>query len=385
MMKNFSTAACASLCILTASSLFTAAANAQDAAAKAGPASVSAPAAHCAFLPNAPDQHKVVKGDTLWDISGKFLQNPWCWPEVWGINKDEIRDPHWIYPGQIVYFDRAAGRLRLGTPTGTPVVASMPNEASAGEPLGTVRLSPQVRMQVAARDAIPAIRADAIEPFLTRPLIVQEHQLKNAPVIMSTPEGRVYLSRGDQAYVRGDLKDVQQFQVFRPGQPLRDPVTRKVIAFEAAYLGIVKLDRAARDKNEAHRFVVIESHEEMGVGDRLIPIPPAPIMNYMPHAPARRIDARIVSIYGGGTQAGQDRIVAINRGSDDGLDIGSVLELQRFGQTVRDSTNGNKPVKLPDRQYGSLFVFRIFDKVSYGLVMQVSDAVVVGDLAKTPE
>ncbi|MEO7494599.1 MAG: LysM peptidoglycan-binding domain-containing protein, partial [Massilia sp.] len=131
---------------------------------------LAAPAsAACAFKPNAPDQHLVVKRDTLWDISGTFLEHPWCWPEVWGLNKDQIRNPHWIYPGQIVYFDRTSGKLSLIPPGG-----------GAGEP-GTVRLSPQVRTEDMDRDALRTISPALIEPFLTRPLIVEADELKNAP------------------------------------------------------------------------------------------------------------------------------------------------------------------------------------------------------------
>src|SRR6476469_8758257 len=123
----------------------------------AAPAAQAAPA-RCAFLANAPDQHVVVRGDTLWGISGKFLEHPWCWPQVWGLNREEIRNPHWIYPGQIVYFDRAAGRLRLGTPTGS----NTDNDDYKGVD-GTVKLSPQVRMQGLGNDAISSIPPGDIE------------------------------------------------------------------------------------------------------------------------------------------------------------------------------------------------------------------------------
>jgi hypothetical protein len=325
----------------------------------------------CEFLPHAPDQHTVVRGDTLWDISGKFLQHPWCWPQVWGLNRDQIRDPHWIYPGQIVYFDRSAGRLRLGT--------------AAGNSATQVRLSPQVRMEGIGKQAVPAIPAGVIEPFLAQPLIVEEQELKDTPRIMATQEGHVYLGKNDKAYVRGDLKGGTSFQVFRPGNPLKDPDTNKVIGYEAAYLGTLKLQRAAQNDNEAHRFIVATSKEEMGVGDRLLPVPPTPILNYMPHPPEQQIDARIVSVYGGVTQAGQNQIVTVNRGKNQGLDVGTVLELYRFGPTVPDRTDGNKAVKLPDEQYGSLFIFRVFNNISYGLVMQVTDTVQIGDVAKSPE
>ena len=326
----------------------------------------------CGFLPTAPDQHQVVRGDTLWGISGKFLQNPWCWPEVWGMNREQIRDPHWIYPGQVVYLDREAGRLRLGKPVGT-----------GGLP--TVKLSAQVRTEGLGAEAVPAIPSGVIEPFLSQPLIIEADELKGTPRIVAAAENRVLVGKNERAYVRGDLKADTSFQVFRPGAPLRDPATKHIIGYEAAYVGNVKLQRAARADNEAHVFTVVSAKEEMGVGDRLVPVPPAPIVNYVPHPPEQAVDARVVSIYGGVNQAGQNQIVTINRGKGHGLDVGTVLELSRFGQTIVDRTDKKTLVKLPDHQYGNLFVFRVFNNISYGLVMQVTDTVQVGDFAKSPE
>jgi hypothetical protein len=154
----------------------------------------------------------------------------------------------------------------------------------------------------------------------------------------------------------------------------------------------VKLERAARTADEAHVFRVVTANEEMGIGDRLLPQPPTPILNYVPHPPEKPLDARIVSVYGGVTQAGQNQIVSINRGKRDGLTIGSVLELYRFGDVVVDRTEltsgwsrNKKTVKLPDYQYGNLFIFRVFDNLAYGLVMQVTESVQIGDVAKSPE
>jgi hypothetical protein len=337
-------------------------------------ASSLAASPRCAFLPNAPDQHQVVRGDTLWDISGKFLQNAWCWPEVWGLNRDQIRDPHWIYPGQIVYFDRTAGRLRLGNRVG----------AGQGE-VPTVRLAAQIRTEAMGREAVPAIPSGIIEPFLSQPLIIDEGDLKNAPRIVAADEGRVIIGKNDNAYVRGDLNGGTSFQAFRPGKALKDPGTNAIIGYEAVYLGTVKLQREARSDNEAHWFTVVDGKEEMGVGDRLVPVPPTPIINYMPHPPERQVEARIVSIYGGVRQAGQNQIVTVNRGRNDGIDVGTVLELSRFGPTILDRTDNKRPIKLPDHQYGNLFVFRVFNNISYGLVMQVTDSVQIGDTARAPE
>jgi hypothetical protein len=327
--------------------------------------------ARCEFLTNAPDQHLVARGDTLWGISGKFLQYPWCWPQVWGLNKDQIRNPHWIYPGQIVYFDRASGRLRLGNTAG-------------GEP-GVVKLSPQTRVQGVGRDAIAAISTEAIGPFLSQPLIIEDGELKNSPYIVAVQDGRLNLGKGDKAYVRGDLTDAAAFQVFRPGNQLKDPVTGKVIANEALYLGTLKLDRKGKTPDEAHTFTVVDTKEEMQVGDRIIPRPLEPILNYVPHAPVSDVNARIVSVYGGVSTAAQNQIVTINQGKADNIDIGTVLQLYRFGKVIPDAADRNKKIKLPDEQYGTLFVFRVFNHISYGLIMEVRNTVDIGDVARSPE
>jgi len=338
------------------------------------PAAIAADKAKCSFSPNAPDQHVVVKGDTLWGISGKFLEHPWCWPQVWGMNREEIRNPHWIYPGQVVYFDRAAGRLRLGTPAGT------------GE-TPTVRLSPKIRSAEIGKEPIPAIDARIIEPFLSQALVVDKAELDMAPRIVATQENHVTLGNGDKAYVRGDLQGNTKFQVFRSPVPLKDPVTGIILGYEAKHLGTLMLVRTATATavDEAHTFVVTNAREEMGIGDRLMPSQAAPILSYMPHSPENQIDARVVSIYGGVSHAGQNQVVSINRGKRMGIDPGTVLVLARAGKIVPDLTDRKHPVSLPAEEYGNLFIFRVFDNVSYGLIMQVKDTVVVGDAAKSPE
>jgi hypothetical protein len=392
-MKKFSTAACFIALFSAANSFAAPDSDMESGAAKTTvPAETTATAAatlsaRCIFLPNAPDQHVVVRGDTLWDISGRFLQHPWCWPQVWGMNQDQIRNPHWIYPGQIVYFDRTAGRLRLGNPT-----SDGSGTGSAGA-VPTVRLSAQLRTEGLGQQAVPSIPSGAIEPFLSQPLVVEESDLQTAPRIIATDEGRVVLGKDDKAYVRGELKDGTSFQVFRTAAALKDPVDQSVLGHEAIYLGTIKLERAARSANEAHVFRVVNVKEEMGVGDRLLPMPPTPIINYVPHPPEKPVEARIVSIYGGGiSQAGQNQIVSINRGKKDNIDTGTVLGLYRFGQTVIDRTEpgafwifGKKQVKLPDEHYGNVFIFRAFNNISYGLIMQVTDTVRIGDIARSPE
>jgi hypothetical protein len=327
----------------------------------------------CQFLPNAPDKHIVVKGDTLWGISGQFLQNPWCWPEVWGMNKEEIRNPHWIYPKQIVYFDRVNGRLRLANPLD-------------GSATGITKLTPQIRSTGnEGINAIPAIPNNLIEPYLSQPLIIEKEEFATAPRIVAAQEGRVYMGKGDKVYVRGDLKNGTSFQVFRPGVALKDPDTREVVGYEAVYIGSVKLERTAKTSDGVDTFTVVSSKEEMGIGDRLVPIPPTPIINYVPHSPEQEVKARVIAVYGGVSVAGQNNIVSINRGSTTGIDVGTVLELGRYGKVIPDKTNDKKPIRLPDEMYGQLFVFRVFKNISYGLVMQVTDVVNVGDIVRAPE
>lgn len=373
-MKNFSTGAVRSLVAHAA------AAAATSVALAASPAQA---AMNCTFLPNAPDQHVVVKRDTLWDISGTFLDHPWCWPQVWGMNRDEIRNPHWIYPGQIIYFDRQHGRLTLTRPGA--------QDAGAGQP-PLVRLSPQLRTEDMGPDgAVPSIPPGVIEPYLTQPLIVEPKELAAAARIVSAEEQRVYMVEGNRIYVHGDLHGATAFQVFRPSKELRDPDTNKVIANEAAYVGAARLVTEAKPGVDVHTFVVTGSVQEMSVGDRLLPTPPTPLRNYVPHAPLQPIGARVMSTATESNFAAQSQIVTVNRGALDGLDVGAVLQLYHLGRSMEDPESKGflgfkkKKLQLPDEQYGELFIFRVFGHVAYGLVMQVTAPVQIGDVAKSPE
>lgn len=343
----------------------------------AGLSAAPALAAVCTFKPDAPDQHKVVKGDTLWDISRTFLDNPWCWPQVWGMNQDKIRDPHWIYPGQVIYFDRANQRLSLTPPGADP---------------GDTRLSPRVREEGLGSAAIPAIPAAVIEPFLTRPLVVGEDELLSAPRIAALREGRTIIGKDDKVYVRGDLKGAATFNVYRPGKALRDPENGRLLGYEAIHLGTAGVRQRSDAADVAHVFTILDSKQEMAIGDRLMPASAAPLVNYVPHAPATPVKARVVSIHDGTEYAGKHQVVVLNRGSVDGLDIGSVLHLYHFERTVKEPTGEQglfgaktEKFKLPAEQFGSLFVFRVFSNVAYGLVMDASEPVVAGDGAKSPE
>ncbi|HWP20024.1 MAG TPA: LysM peptidoglycan-binding domain-containing protein [Burkholderiaceae bacterium] len=326
------------------------------------------------LAPNAPDSYVVKRGDTLWDISGMFLLRPWRWPELWGMNLDQIRNPHLIYPGQMLYLEKIDGRARL----------------RVGQPVdGTVKLSPRVRAENLGPGAIPSIPLHLIEPFLNEAVIFNTNELEAAPRIVATQEGRVVISRGENAYVRGEVGQTRDWRVFRSPKPLVDPATKEVLGYEAVYLGAAEFTRpggtGAKGEIVPSTFTIQSTRLEIGVGDRLAPVPEREFVNYVPHAPQQDIEGLIVSIYGEALTAGQNQIVALNKGAKDGLERGHVLALWRYGREVRDTTDPQKArLKLPDERHGLLFVFRTFERMSYALILNVQEPVKVGDRFTQP-
>jgi len=329
---------------------------------------------------NAPDSYTVKSGDTLWDISKLFLKSPWRWPELWGMNLDQIRNPHLIYPGQVLFLEKAGGRARL-------------RMGQDSAPSGTVKLSPRIRGSSLDGDAIPSIPFNLIEPFLNEAVIFQANELATAPRIVATQEGRVLLSRGDTAYVRGELGGSSSFRIFREPKPLKDPSTGEILGYEAVYVGASEAIRAGETRTGKDgkaeiipaTFAVTSIRQEANVGDRLAPVPAREFSNYAPHAPASPIAGQIVSLYGDAMTAGQNQIVALNRGARDGVERGHVFALWRDGTHVIDKTDPSRPtIKLPDERHGMLFVFRVFDRMSYALILSVKDPVKPGDRFTQP-
>jgi hypothetical protein len=330
---------------------------------------------------NAPDSHTVQRGDTLWAISGLFLKQPWRWPQLWGMNIDQIRNPHLIFPGQVLVLDKSGDRARLRV--------AQPGDGQAG---GTVKLSPRVRSDLLANGAIASIPLNLIGPFLSEAAVFNGNELDSAPRIVATQEGRVMVSRGETAYVRGDLGGARDFRLFRQLKPLVDPETREVLGFEGRYVGTAEYMRAGVEATGEKAAVVpatfriTSTRLEAVVGDRLSPVPQQELAAYVPRPPPNPVDGRIISIYGDGLRAGQNQVVAINRGQRDGLERGHVLALWRAGKAALDTTQPGQRValKLPDEQHGLLFVFRVFDRVSYALILTVADPVVAGDRFTQP-
>ena len=336
-----------------------------------GLAAAQAPSAPLVLKPEAPERYVVVPGDTLWGIAQRFTDSPWRWPELWGMNKDDIRNPHLIYPGAVIVLDRASGRLSI-----------------AGGQAGTVRLSPRMRADSLAKQEIPSIPPSLIEPFLTRPLVVEPDGLDKAPTIVGTQADRVIIASGNSAYVRGigDSKE-ETWYVYRRGPALVDPDTNKTLAYEAIYLGTAQVTRPG----EPATVVLTSAVQEVNAGDKLVAAGRAQPVNYAPRAPSTQIQGRVIGIYGGLArvgEAGPQSIISINRGRAQGLEIGHVLALHNRGGTVRDTTKekGAKDalIQLPDERAGLAFVFRVFEHVSYALVMNVSRPVSPLDVVRTP-
>jgi len=352
---------------------------------------------------NAPDSHTVQRGDTLWAISGMFLKSPWRWPELWGMNLDDIKNPHLIYPGQTLYLAKKDGRATLRTSPFATDQASATGDAS----IPTVRLLPRVRDEKLTSDALPTLKSHLFEPFLEGPVIVDENELKSAPRIVAAQEGRVLLTRGDRAYARSvggaaliDEPGQKQkaFRVFRNATALKDPVTGEVLGYEAPYVGKALLVRSESTQDSTDQdgkartdivpatIDIVMAREEMRIGDRLLPEPERLFQSYVPHAPQDKVDARIVSVYGSAVvNAGQNQVVVINNGVREGLEIGHVLAILKGGARLVDPTDpARAEIKLPHERNGLLIVFRTFERLSYALVLEITDGVKVGDRLVNP-
>src|SRR5436853_1504100 len=344
-----------------------------------------APSAPLTLRPDAPDRYVVVPGDTLWSIAQRYTDSPWRWPELWGLNKDEIRNPHLIYPGYVIVLDRARGRLSIGgEPTGEPTGAPTGAPAQARTPSGALKLGPRARVESLAKEEIPSIPSSVIEPFLTRPLIIEPDGLDKAPTIVGTQADRVILAAGNSAYVRGiGGSQEESWYVFRRGVPLVDPDNNQTLAYEAIYLGTARLEHGG----EPATVVLTSVAQEVGAGDKLVAAGRPQPISYAPRAPESKIHGRVIGIYGSlgkVGEAGPQSIISINKGARDGLEVGHVLALYSLGGAVRDVSRARGTIKLPDERAGLAFVFRVFNRVSYALVMNITRPISPLDVVQPP-
>lgn len=345
------------------------------------------------LAPDAPDRYTIKSGDTLWAISSMFLKSPWRWPELWGLNLADIKNPHLIFPGQFLLLERKDGvaRLRVGTPVGE----STDMEA--------VRVSPRTRISALPANALPTLKPSVIEAFLAEPLILDAEALQSAPRIVAAQETRVLLSRGDRAYVRGPGLGPDtvggMFRVFRDATPMKDPETGEVLGYEAQYVGKAQLVRteSTSELREANGDIktaivpatidIIGAKSEMRIGDRLLPEPARTLVNYAPRAVPRDFTGRIVSVYGSAVvNAAQNQVVSINRGTRDGVESGHVFSIYKNGARLVDKTDSTLPLlKLPNERTGVLMVFKTFERMSYALILEITDGVRAGDRVASPD
>ena len=372
---------------------------------------------------NAPDKYVVVKGDTLWDISGKFLKDPWRWPQIWNMNREEIKNPHWIYPGDLVVLDRSGKEPRLSLVKGDD------------KGMNTVKLSPGGRATDIGDEAIQPIPSRVIYPFLARPRVVAAGALADAPFLLGSNVERVVLGTGDDAFATGGQPGVTRWNVLRPGKALKDPANGEVLGYEVDYLG----DARTLVEGAPQKIRITQSAREILPKDKLLPADDSAAFEFIPHAPEKAVQGRIISAYGGFSDSGAYQTVVIDRGSQDGLESGNVLAIYReglavtltseeksnvafvgdaskaasggsawlysdvrclkengkvtydqvtevshtFRQTCLGAT-GDDVVKLPDARSGLLMVYRVYDRISYGLIMQSNGPVYLLDSVRNP-
>ncbi|MEX2480401.1 MAG: LysM domain-containing protein [Gammaproteobacteria bacterium] len=368
-----------------------------------------------ALVPDHPQNYTVQKGDTLWDIAGRFLRYPWQWPDIWEVNP-HIDNPHLIYPGDVLGLTYRDGRPILGL-------------AARGR---EVKLSPKIR-EYARGDAIPTIPLDIVQPFLTRPLVVGEGSLERAPYVVGSQEQHIAYGAGNRVYVRGLADEsATKFSIYRPGPAYQDPDTGEILGYQAEHLGEARVERFG----DPATFRITRSLKEIRKGDRLLPEEDLEFADFVPHAPSNTVDGRIIGVVSGVRYISQYDVVVLNRGDADGMEPGHVLALYRRGEVVEDVTGSDKAdqeqrdarlraarenpsavgrmlqtvindvqtadralrdvvgtpvegsssvrVELPAERAGEAMVFRTFDRVSFALVMRLQQSVFLNDGVRNP-
>lgn len=314
-----------------------------------------------------PQSYTVERGDTLWDISGKFLRQPWKWPEIWQVNP-QVQNPNQIYPGDV---------LRLNWVDGQPRIV-----LDRAESRGTIKLSPKVRSTPMA-EAIPTIPLEKISSFLLENRIVDSgSELSRAPYVVAGNAERVVSGAGDRIYARGTFgADEQAYGLYRQGKTYSDPQTKEVLGINADYIGSGEV---VAEEGDIVTLVLNRTTQEVRLGDRLLVTEERAISStFAPSEPADTIDGVILDVPRGVTQVGQLDVVTLNKGARDGLAEGNVLAIYKTGETVRDRITGER-VKIPDERAGLLMVFRTYDKLSYGLVLNASRQLAVNDKVRNP-
>ena len=319
--------------------------------------------------PDHPDQYIVKKGDTLWDIAGMFLNKPWRWPEIWQVNP-HIKNPHLIYPGDVLTLTYVDGQPRLTLHRGRTL------------PSGVVKLSPGVRI-LPSDAAIPTVPLDAIAPFMTQSLVLEDGVLDKAPYVVAFADEHMIAGARQRIYVRGiDNRDHKNYDIVRQGRELRDGQTGELLGHAAQYSGNGELLHVG----DPATLLVTSSEMHIAAGDYLLPVTNEHQNgNFHPKSPSSPIEGTIITALNGVEQIGKFDVIVLDRGSADGLEPGDVLQVNHAGEVIRDKHNKRgggtlgEEVQLPDEEAGLIMVFRTFNRVSIALVMDSVRAMHVGD------
>ena len=351
---------------------------AMEAAIDAGPSSnryaATAPSGGPAINPNAPDSYVVKRGDTLWGIAKVFLRDPWYWPEIWQVNP-QVQNPHLIYPGDT---------LRLVYIEGRPTITLQRGDAA--------RVVPRIRSEP-LEGAVTTIPYETVAAFMSKPSVLAKEQIKDAPYVLATRDRHVVMANGDTVYARGFSAPVElgtHYNIVRVGDALRDPDDNRIVGYDGIFTGAGHVTRGG----DPTTLIMTESARETEPGDKLfaggVDVP----LDFIPSPPKIRTSGRIMAVSNGVTVIGQYEVVVINRGSADGLAPGNVLAVFQAGEVIPDTANkgflnegsrlGAKKVRLPDERTGTFMVFKTFDHLSYGLIMEASDVIRVADLVENP-
>jgi LysM repeat protein len=351
---------------------------AMEAAIDAGPSS-TAPTSEAAqgavaINPNAPDNYVVKRGDTLWGIAKVFLRDPWYWPEIWQVNP-QVQNPHLIYPGDT---------LRLVYIQGRPTIMLQRGDAA--------RVLPRIRSQP-LEGAVTTIPYETVAAFMSKPSVLAKEQIQGAPYVLASRDMHVVMADGDTLYARGFQGPVElgaHYNVVRIGDALRDPDDNSILGYDGIFTGAGHVTRAG----DPATLIMTESARETEDGDKLfaggVDVP----LDFIPSAPKMSTNGRIISVSNGVSVIGQYEVVVINRGAADGLVPGNVLAVFQAGELVPDTQSkgflngmsrlGAKKVRLPDERTGTFMVFKTFDHLSYGLIMEATNVIRVADRVENP-
>lgn len=322
--------------------------------------------AEAELKPDHPDRYTVVKGDTLWDISGRFLQSPWLWPEIWHANQ-QIENPHLIYPGDVIGLVYIGGKPHLTT-------------LKRGENSGVIKLSPQARITPIST-AIPAIPLDAISSFMTESRIVDRKDFEGSPYVLMGRGGHLMTGAGSTLYARGDVGDHRSVGVYRPGNVYVDPDSEEFLGLEARSIALGDVKSV---DDQVVTLALVRSNEEVMPGDRLLATENRTINSvFHPSVPEGEVRGKMIAVLNGVSQIGQYAVVAINQGEREGIIEGNVLAIYKKGSLVRDPYTKEK-IELPSERAGVLMIFRTFEKVSYGLILKAERPLAIMDEVRNP-